>query len=181
MKGVVFTEFIEFVEDKFGFKMSNEIITESNLPSGGVYTAVGTYDFHEMISLLTSLNKKTNIAIPDLLEVYGNHLFHRFVDLYPDLVSKKIGLFNFIEKIDGYIHVEVKKLYPDAELPQILVKSRTKHAMVFLYKSERKLGNFAMGLLKAATDYFEEPMKISMYNLVDDGAEVEFILERKND
>ncbi len=180
MKGMVFTEFIEFVEDKFGFEMSNDIISESNLKSGGVYTAVGTYDFQEMVSLLTNLSRKSKIAIPDLLEVYGNHLFYRFVELYPDLVSKQIGLFNFIEKIDGYIHVEVKKLYPDAELPQIIVRSRTKYALMLLYKSERKLGNFALGLLKAAADYFEEPMKMSMYNLVDDGAEVEFILEKTN-
>lgn len=178
MKGIVFTEFIEFVEDEFGFEISNEIITESKLESGGVYTAVGTYDFQEMVSLLISLQSKTNIPIPDLLEVFGKHLFPRFVEMYPDFVQKPNGLFGFIEKIDDYIHVEVKKLYPDAELPKLTVKAKTKDAMVMIYKSERKLGDFALGLLKSAGEFFNEPMVISMQPLEEDGSVVQFTLNR---
>jgi hypothetical protein len=32
MKGIVFTEFFEMVEDKFGFEMSNQLVEETNLP-----------------------------------------------------------------------------------------------------------------------------------------------------
>ena len=180
MKGIVFTEFIEFVEDKFGFEVSNQIITESKLESGGVYTAVGTYNFQEMLSLLMSLQSKTKIPIPDLLEVFGKHLFFRFVDLYPAFVHKSLGLFGFIEKIDDYIHVEVKKLYPDAELPKLMVKAKTKDAMVLVYKSERKLGDFALGLLKSAAKFFNEPLSISMQALEEDGSVVQFTLNRSN-
>lgn len=44
MKGVVFTEFIEMVEGRFGLAMVDRIIEAAQLPSSGVYTAVGTYD-----------------------------------------------------------------------------------------------------------------------------------------
>ena len=47
MKGVVFTEFIEMVEDKFSADIADQIIEEADLPSGGVYTSVGTYDHAE--------------------------------------------------------------------------------------------------------------------------------------
>ena len=59
MKGIVFTEFLELVEEKFGIEMVDEIITASNLESGGAYTAVGTYKFVEMINLLTALSART--------------------------------------------------------------------------------------------------------------------------
>ena len=59
MKGIVFAEFIELVEDKFGFEIADEIIEESNLPSGGSYTSVGTYDHREMLELVTHLSEKT--------------------------------------------------------------------------------------------------------------------------
>ncbi len=58
MKGIVFTEFLEMVEDKFGLETVDSIIENSNLPSEGIYTSVGTYDFNEMVSLITSLHKK---------------------------------------------------------------------------------------------------------------------------
>ena len=117
MKGMVFTEFIELVEDNFGFETSDYIITESNLKSNGVYTSVGTYDFHEMVSLLINLEKKTEIPINQLLETFGSHLFFRFVSLFPQFIDKEKSFYDFVSEIDNYIHIEVKKLYPDAELP----------------------------------------------------------------
>jgi len=42
MKGIVFTEFLDLVEEKFGMEMVDKIITQSELESEGAYTAVGT-------------------------------------------------------------------------------------------------------------------------------------------
>ena len=42
MKGVIFTEFMELVEHQFGLEELDTLIEESAVPSGGVYTAVGT-------------------------------------------------------------------------------------------------------------------------------------------
>ena len=44
MKGVIFTEFLELVEKKFGLAMVDKIIGQSNLASEGIYTSVGTYE-----------------------------------------------------------------------------------------------------------------------------------------
>ena len=42
MKGIIFTEFLDLVEEKFGLEMVDKIIEQSNLDSGGIYTSVGT-------------------------------------------------------------------------------------------------------------------------------------------
>lgn len=55
MKGIVFTEFLEMVADKFSADTVDTIIEEADPPSGGAYTAVGTYDFAEMASLVTKV------------------------------------------------------------------------------------------------------------------------------
>ncbi|MEL7340130.1 MAG: heme NO-binding domain-containing protein, partial [Bacteroidota bacterium] len=55
MKGIVFTEFLEMVEDTFGFETADNIVSQAELPSGGVYTAVGTYPALEMVSLVGKL------------------------------------------------------------------------------------------------------------------------------
>ncbi|MEM7313613.1 MAG: heme NO-binding domain-containing protein, partial [Planctomycetota bacterium] len=67
MKGMVFTEFQEMVEDEFGFDVYDEIVEASDLPSGAAYTAVGTYDHTEMLSLVTNLSKKLKAPIPALV------------------------------------------------------------------------------------------------------------------
>ena len=73
MKGIVFTEFLDLVEDKFGLEMVDNIIENSDLESNGVYTSIGTYKFSEMLQLLQHLSANTNISIDDLLLVYGEY------------------------------------------------------------------------------------------------------------
>lgn len=52
MKGIVFSEFMDLVEESFGLEMIDELIEQSDLPSGGSYTAVGTYPHGEMLTLV---------------------------------------------------------------------------------------------------------------------------------
>jgi hypothetical protein len=54
MKGMVFTEFLEMVEAKFSADMVDDIISDSDLPNGGAYTSVGTYDHSELVHCQTA-------------------------------------------------------------------------------------------------------------------------------
>ncbi|MGH8626303.1 MAG: heme NO-binding domain-containing protein, partial [Gammaproteobacteria bacterium] len=103
MKGVVFTEFLEMVEDRFSPEVADRIIEASNLPSGGAYTAIGTYDHTEMTQLVTQLSAATGTAVPVLVHAFGQYLFGRFVALYPQFFEGVESAFPFLEKIDGYI------------------------------------------------------------------------------
>ena len=42
MKGIIFTEFMQMVEDRFSIEVAEEIIDAATLPSGGSYTSLGT-------------------------------------------------------------------------------------------------------------------------------------------
>ena len=75
MKGIVFAEFLEMVESNFGLETVDAIIENSDLPSGGAYTSVGTYEFSEMLQLVTQLSTITKIPINDLLYTFGLYLF----------------------------------------------------------------------------------------------------------
>lgn len=87
MKGIVFTEFMEMVEVGHGYDMVDKIITDVNPESGGAYTAIGTYPHSEMVSLIVSLSKQTNVSVPDLLHTFGRYLFDTFVKNYPSFLK----------------------------------------------------------------------------------------------
>ena len=86
MKGIVFTEFLDLVEEKFGLEMVDHIITKSELESQGIYTSIGTYSFSEMLQLLTHLSAKTDLSIDQLLLTYGEHFFGVIEVSYPCLL-----------------------------------------------------------------------------------------------
>lgn len=177
---MVFTEFIEFVEDAYGFEIAQEMIDNSNLSNDAVFTSVGTYDSAEFVTMVIKLSAIVNVGVSDLLIVYGKHLFIRFSILYPHFFPDNITFFDFISKIDNYIHVEVKKLYPDAELPNVTTVVKEDDMIEIIYCSRRKFGDFAHGLLLGAVSFFDEDIDISKQKLEDDGSKVKFVLKRKN-
>lgn len=177
MKGIVFTEFIEMVESKFGFELTQKIIDQSILPSGGAYTAVGTYDFSEMLQLVTQLSNESGMQIPELLFTFGHHLFSRFSQVYPHFFEGKKSTFDFMSQIENHIHVEVLKLYPDAELPKIQATvSDDGQVMTIVYHSKRKLSDLAHGLMVGCAEYFKETISIKKSSEENSGKTVTFQL-----
>ncbi|MCH2235664.1 MAG: heme NO-binding domain-containing protein [Crocinitomicaceae bacterium] len=172
MKGIVFTEFLDLVEEKFGLETVQQIINEVETKSDGVYTAVGTYDHGEMFAMVSKLSEISGIGIPNLLEFYGEHFFDILASSYPQFMQKK-DLFSFLETIDNYIHPEVLKLYPDAELPKFKAKSVDSTQLELIYQSKRKMIDFAVGLIKGAATYFEEKVDVQKSKINLDGEEVE--------
>lgn len=156
MKGVVFTEFLDMVEDAYSADMVDDIVDAADLPSGGAYTAVGTYDHAEMAKLVIELSKRTDANVPDLLKAYGRHLFTRFFVGYPQFFEGIDESFGFLDTIESFIHVEVKKLYPDAELPEFETVEISPDHMKMIYRSPRCLGDFAEGLMEGCFKHFKD-------------------------
>jgi hypothetical protein len=180
MKGIVFTEFFSFIERSDGYEMVDYLIQTTNPATGGVYTAVGTYNHQELVMYIVEYAKKTEQEVGDVLRVFGKHIFGVFHSKYQHFFSSGLSLFEFLKSIDSYIHVEVIKLYPDAELPSfdaILVSS---NQLKLVYQSERKLGNFAFGLIEAAIIHFKENATVVMNTLSPDETKVEFIITKGN-
>lgn len=167
MKGVVFTVFLEMVEEKFGIDTVDTIIDGADLPSNGAYTAVGTYPHTEMVSLLVELEKSVSIPIPDLLRVYGEHLFGKLATGYPALLEGCAGSRDLLLKLDGVIHVEVQKLYPDAELPRFQATDLPDGRLQMHYMSDRHMEDLAEGLLTGCFKHFGEEVQVEREILED--------------
>ncbi len=178
MKGIVFTEFLELVEDKFGIEMVDKIINASTLESGGIYTSVGTYEFSEMLQLLQHLSDNTGVSIDDLLLVYGEHLFAVLGGSYPGLLDAYSDPIEMLASIENHIHIEVKKIYPDAELPTFEVVEKTENTLIMIYKSSRAMHHFGLGLMNKTFEHFNATAKIELEKIKADGTEVKFIINK---
>lgn len=161
MKGIVFTEFFELVENLFDANMVENIIDDCDFDHGGAYTAVGTYPHTELLQLVGALSKTTNISVRDLVYKYGYHLFFRFNTLMPNFFEEPKCAFEFLESVHGTIHVEVKKLYPDAQLPSFETFRPTDDSLVMVYQSQCPFADFAHGLISGCIDFYEEAIEIT--------------------
>lgn len=160
MKGIVFTELLEMVEDKFGFDMAESIIEQANLPHDGMYVASGTYPHQELVSIVVALSKASELPVPTLLNVYGKHLFGRLISMYPVFAEGKNNPLEFINSVHDIIHVEVRKLYPDAELPDFKTISFNDNELVIDYISHRQMEEFAVGLMEGCAAHYQQEIDI---------------------
>lgn len=169
MKGIVFTTFIEMVESKFSLEIADKIIVEADLPSGGSYTSVGTYDHGEIIQLVIKLHEQTGIPVADLVRTFGEYMFGQLVEMYPQFVEMNTTVFDFLRKVDSYIHVEVRKLYPDAELPGFEYETPEPGTLKMFYRSSRPFADLAEGLISGCIGHYGEHIKV-MREDISDGA-----------
>jgi len=177
MKGIIFTEFLELVEDQFGLEMVERIIAQSDLESEGSYTAVGTYDHNEIVQLVSNLSSNVNVPVNDLLVIYGEYLFGTFLKSYGHFIKEAENTFEFLGSVERYIHVEVKKLYADAELPSF-DPTENGNVLELLYKSPRKLSAVAEGIIKGALKHYKEEGTIKRDFINEDGSEVNIVVTK---
>ncbi len=160
MKGIVFREFIDFVEDQAGDDVVDAMIEEANPPSGAAYTAVGKYDWREMVDMVVALSGIIDAPVPDLVRAFGRHLFGRLKTGYPQMLEGPDNAFDFLGTIENKIHVEVLKLYPDAELPTLDVNVISSHELSVVYTSCRPFGDLCIGMIEGCGDHFGEEFEI---------------------
>ncbi|MEM6296877.1 MAG: heme NO-binding domain-containing protein [Myxococcota bacterium] len=178
MKGVVFTEFNEMVEARFGVVVADSVLTHSR--SDGVYTAVGDYDYKELIEMVVALSKETEAPVEALVEAFGYHLFGRFADIYPEFFEGVAEPLDFLEEVEERIHVQVRKLYPTAALPRFATE-RDGDTLHMHYRSPRCLGDLARGLIRGCLDHFGRKGTVKDSKATPDGSEVHFTVTLDGD
>lgn len=160
MKGVVFTEFVDYMTDRYGLAVTNDVIDSSHLASQGAYTAVGDYEVEEFERMLSRLSEQTIMPPSMLLREYGYRLFFQLADIYPQYAAGH-DPFDLLASADEYLNIEVRKLYPDAVLPELTHRMLSSTQMLLVYKSQHGLGDLIEGLIQGCFDFYREEAIIS--------------------
>ena len=161
MLGIVFTEFVEMVEERFSDDVLDDVLETPDLSTAGAYTSVGYYEHTDMIKMVVTLSKKVNVPINDLIAAFGEHLFGKLVGKYPVLVEDQDNVLDFLETIDSVVHKEVLKLYPHAELPKFSSERLSPDCLQMNYTSKRPFSQLALGLIKGCAQHFNQQVDVS--------------------
>lgn len=175
---MVFTEFLDMVERRYGIEVLDAVLTASGVESLGAYTSVGTYDWREFVALAEATAEHVGVPLPQLLRGYGQYLFGVFVKSHASLFADVTSAFDFLENVEAFIHPEVRKLYPDADLPRFEIE-RSGDTMTMHYRSKRPFAQFARGLIEGCLLHFAVAAEVDMTG---EGSDCRFsICQRKGD
>lgn len=161
MKGMVFTELLGMAEAALGEDIVDEVLDGLELSSGGAYTAVGNYPCSDLINIVAALSARTGVPADELQRQFGHWVFGSFLRSYPQFFTDKASALEMLDAIETEVHVEVRKLYPDAELPTFDTRHIGPGEMQMRYQSDRPLVAFCKGLIEACIDHFQRPVSIA--------------------
>ena len=161
MKGVIFVELVKMAEAAFGDETVDMVLDKADLENGGAFTTVGNYPCSELVKIVVAFSEHSGLSPEVLQKKFGHWIMAHFVVTYPQFFKDKTDAFAMLESIEAEIHVEVRKLYPEAELPTFATERTTPNQMKMVYESPRPLSAFCHGMIEACLAHFDEDGDIS--------------------
>lgn len=165
MLGIIFTSLVEMLEEKVSPDFADDVLVAANLENEGAFTSVGYYHFSEMQKLVTVLVEKTGKSAEELLYDFGYFLFGKLEEAHSPVLADTPNVIELLAHLDDDIHVQVRKLYPDADLPKFRVLQKTDSAITLEYISQRELVSLAEGLMDAAAARFQNNISREVFPL----------------
>jgi hypothetical protein len=157
MKGLVFIELVDFVEQRFG--------SVPGVPPAGTFNALASYDHQELSRIIAAASAPSGVGAGEMLRTFGVHLFGRFAALYPVFFFEADSALGFLGGIETYIHGEVQKLYPGAEFPSFECRSAAPGQLEMVYRSARPFADLAEGLILGCVAHFREAIDVRREDL----------------
>ncbi len=161
MKGVVFVELLAMAEVAAGEDAVDEVISGCPLASRGAYTRVGTYPCSELNLLVGGFSAATGASVEQLQRQFGHWMLASFLKTYPAFFESQADAFSMLESIENEVHTEVRKLYPEAELPTFETERIGGDILRMTYRSPQRLISFCHGLIEACISHFGETAEIA--------------------
>ena len=137
MKGIVFNLLNEMVEEQFGMEAWDAVLDKAG--SDGVFVATETYPDEALLALVAAGSELTEIPPIELVREFGRYMVPHFAKHYSVFFEGHQSLKDFLLTVDSVIHVEVRKLYPEAGLPEFTYNNGQLNKLTMVYKSPRKL------------------------------------------
>ncbi|PEQ10506.1 hypothetical protein B2G71_22020 [Novosphingobium sp. PC22D] len=160
MKGVIFTELVQFMEQNFGIIFVDEVLTQADLPGGGAFTSVGSYPSSQALKIVTIASEKSGVPLEELCQNYGSFLFDRFGELFPDIMELYDSADALLSHVGPHIHEEVRILYRDAQPPSVTTE-KDGDTLIVTYESHRPLGHIAYGLIRRSLEVYKDPRSLT--------------------
>lgn len=158
MKGVIFNLLEETVTSRWGEGTWEELLDSCGLD--GVFTSLGSYPDEQFVALVEAAAKQTGEGAFDLLRWFGRAAMPHLAESYPEFFSRHEDLGTFLLTLNDIIHTEVRKLYPEAQVPVFSFDAPEEGHLRIEYRSARKMCALAEGFIEGAADHFYQAVTI---------------------
>ncbi|MBK8480313.1 MAG: heme NO-binding domain-containing protein [Proteobacteria bacterium] len=173
MKGMVFNELERMVVAAAGEDLWEEILETTPLETPeGVFLGPQSYPDSEFVAIVVATGKALKTPLEQLVPAFGRYLFPRLAERFPIFLRPEMTAKSFLVTVEATIHLEVRKLYPDAGLPRFDFVDPAADRLEITYASPRRLCALVAGMIDGVAEHFHEEVQVEHDRCVHRGDEV---------
>ncbi len=160
VKGILFNLAEEVVEAAYGAATWERIIDASQV--SGAYTTLGNYPDEEFSKIIGGAVQVLGAPEATVVSSIAEGAIPLLSERYPDFFVGHDSARSFVLTLNDIIHPEVKKLYPDVNVPEFdFIDQGPDTELLIGYHSARQLCALAEGFIRGAATRYGETVAIS--------------------
>jgi len=171
MKGVVFNILESFVCEGWGDEVYETILERCPLHTKEPFVGPGTYPDADLVIIAKATAHHLGLPLNDALRAFGAYSFPVLAGSVRELIADLTTPQALLHAVEGVIHVEVRKLYPEAKPPRFVVRDRPDGTLRLQYYSQRRLCAFLEGLFDGLGEHFDCDVLATKQACMHDGAD----------
>ncbi len=171
MKGVVFNLLEAFVVENWGEQTWEDLLDLCPLRTKEPFVGPGTYPDEDLVALAVKASEILGVPLPDALRAFGRFAFPKLGAAFPTFLEPYDNAATFLRSVESVIHVEVRKLMPEAVTPRFEYAEVGPDQLRITYRSRRQLCFFMEGLLQGVADHFGTTIAFSQSRCMHAGAD----------
>jgi hypothetical protein len=158
MKGIIFNLVQEVVTESYGADTWDSLLDAAELD--GVYTSLGSYPDADLFALVGAASTALGVPPDQVVRTLGEGAIPLLATRFPEFFQPHAGTRSFLLTLNDIIHAEVRKLYPDADLPEFEFDNVGEDELTLTYRSARQLCALAEGFIVGTAGHYGETATI---------------------
>lgn len=165
MNGLLFREFLRFIEQLTSYETVDRIIQNSHICSDGAYTTIGTYPPQELFCLVKAFSDDSMQKENSIIQAFGQYMFAVYLMKYPSFFANKSSTYDFLTHIEKHVQKCIKAFYHGMILPSMQCNIILNHSKLITYHASPHFADFTAGIIDAAIHHFHETLQCTRDNI----------------
>lgn len=161
MKNLFFQELIEMMEIRFGQEIKDHVLDNSHLDHSGSFKTRDQYDSAQFMRMVANFGRLIQLPYNSTMRAFGRHLNKNLIKKFPNIFESQKDTFSLFKNFDVVLR-EVKKYFPESQIPKVTFKDAGPNNLTIIYDSELPLADVAEGMLLSTIDYYQEKITVNI-------------------
>lgn len=167
MKGIVFLIVRRALREERGEDEAEAVLEEAGLSSS--LEQDEDYPDTDLLALFEAAERLFPGGREKVRRGLGRRALGELAQEYPSFFQGYSTVEGFVRDLEGVIHPQVSKLFPEADFPTFWVDETSEAGFAVIYESERELCYLAEGLILGTADRYRQRIQLEQTRCTEEG------------